>query len=166
MMPNVALLIKKLNLKLKRPKCNERESARKTSNAEKLKKQQDSNRRRKPEKRKRNAERKKKPVVNVRLRKRNAAKPSLLVWLKSKGRFADKLIAVVSLLWKIVQVQADTFLRQDVDKAEARRYFTLTFVRYTNGRKHLDPLPRLAGHTARQYVKKWLRDNGADETVL
>ena len=47
----------------------------------------------------------------------------------------------------------------DVDKAEARRYYTLIFVRCS------DADDRLNG-TYLEYVKKWLRDNGADETVL
>ena len=45
----------------------------------------------------------------------------------------------------------------DVDKAEARRYYTLIFVRCPNG--------KLAGGLL-EHAKKWLRDNGADETVL
>ena len=44
----------------------------------------------------------------------------------------------------------------DVDKAEARRYFTLIFVRC---RKQL-------GENRLNYAKKWLGDNGVDETVL
>jgi hypothetical protein len=45
----------------------------------------------------------------------------------------------------------------DVDKAEARRYYTLMFVRCPNGKLNENCL---------EYAKKWLRDNGADETVL
>ena len=45
----------------------------------------------------------------------------------------------------------------DVDKAEARRYYTLIFVRCPNG--------KLAGGLL-EYAKKWLRYHGADETVL
>ena len=45
----------------------------------------------------------------------------------------------------------------DVDKAEARRYYTLIFVRCPNGKLNEKYL---------EYAKKWLRDNGADETVL
>ena len=45
----------------------------------------------------------------------------------------------------------------DADKAEARRYYTLIFARFSDG--------RLDG-TYLEYAKNWLRDNGADETVL
>ena len=47
----------------------------------------------------------------------------------------------------------------DVDKAEARRYYTLIFVRCSNADDKLH-------ESALKYVKEWLRDNGVDETVL
>ena len=47
----------------------------------------------------------------------------------------------------------------DVDKAEARRYYTLIFVRCSDADDKLH-------ESALKYVKEWLRDNGVDETVL
>ena len=46
----------------------------------------------------------------------------------------------------------------DVDKAEARRYYTLIFVRCSDHNK--------LNEDGFEYAKKWLRDNGVDETVL
>ena len=47
----------------------------------------------------------------------------------------------------------------NVDTAEARRYYTLIFVRCSDAddKLHVSNL---------EYVKEWLRDNGVDETVL
>ena len=52
----------------------------------------------------------------------------------------------------------------DVDKAEARRYYTLIFARCSvlgATRKY-----QKLNETSLEYVKEWLRDNGVDETVL